>query len=86
MLPHGTRTIGMIKHVSPGFYLCWADPAQPLTTAGEELDDLYHDLSVRGQEPDYLDHDLSDLSALLNCRYEPSCKNYRPVHKTHITV
>ena len=23
----------------------YADPAQPLTTAGEELDDLYHDLS-----------------------------------------
>ena len=37
-----------------------ADPARPLTTAAEELDDLDHDLSdvsVRGD----LDRDLSDL-------------------------
>ena len=32
----------------PGLDLYYADPAQPLTTAGEELD--------------YLDHDLSHLS------------------------
>ena len=32
----------------PGFHLYHVDPAQPLTTVGEELDDLYHDLSVRG--------------------------------------
>ena len=32
----------------PGLELYYANPAQPLTTAGEELD--------------YLDHDLSDLS------------------------
>ena len=38
----------MIKHTFPGLDLYYADPAQPLTTAGEELD--------------YLDHDLSDLS------------------------
>ena len=38
-------------HVFPGLDLYCADPAQPLTTAGEELDDLDHDLSdlsVRG--------------------------------------
>ena len=35
----------------PGLDLYYADPAQPLTAAGEELDDLDHDLSnlsVRG--------------------------------------
>ena len=31
----------------PGLDLYHADPAQPLTTAGEELDDLDHHLSVR---------------------------------------
>ena len=36
----------------PGLDLHYADPAQPLTTAREELDDL--------------DHDLSDLS-VRNC-------------------
>ena len=35
----------------PGLDLCCADPAQPVTTAVEELDDLYD-----------LDHDLCDLS------------------------
>ena len=41
-----------------------ADPARPLTTAAEELDDLDHDLSdvsVRGD----LDHDISDLSEVI---------------------
>ena len=35
----------------PRLGLCCTDPVQPLTTAGEELDDLDHylsDLSVRG--------------------------------------
>ena len=32
----------------PVLDLYYADPAQPLTTAGEELDYLHHDLSVRG--------------------------------------
>ena len=36
-----------------GLDLCCADPAQPLTVAGEELDDLDHDVEL-----DYLDHDL----------------------------
>ena len=36
----------------PGLGLYYADPAQPLTTAGGELDDLDSDLSD-------LDHDLS---------------------------
>ena len=48
MLPDGTRIICMIWHMLPGLDLCYADPAQPLRTAGEELDDLDHDLSVRG--------------------------------------
>ena len=38
----------------PGLDLHYADPAQPLTTAREELDDLdhdlYHDLSVRAAD------------------------------------
>ena len=39
----------------PGLDLLYADPAQPLTMAGEEQDDL--------------DHDLSDLSEVCNlCR------------------
>ena len=36
-----------------GMDLFCAGPAQPLTTAGEELDDL--------QYTDHIDHDLSDL-------------------------
>ena len=32
----------------PGLDLYHADPAQPLTMAREELDDLDHDQSVRG--------------------------------------
>ena len=39
--------ICVIQHVFPGLDLYYADTAQPLTTAGEELDDLYD-----------LDHDL----------------------------
>ena len=41
----------MIYRMFPGLDLYCTDPAQPLTTAGEELDDLDHHLS-----------DLSDLS------------------------
>ena len=49
MLPGGSHIITcMIYHLFPGLDLYHTDPAQPLTTAGEELD--------------YLDHDLSDLS------------------------
>ena len=39
---------------------------QPLTTAGEELDYLDHDLSDLSEELDDLDHDLSDLSEELD--------------------
>ena len=48
----------------PGLDLYYADPAQPLRTAGEELDDLLmdHDLSYLSVRSD-LDHDISDLSA-----------------------
>ena len=35
----------MIYHMYPGLDLYHAGPAQTLTTAGEELDDLDHDLS-----------------------------------------
>ena len=40
------------EHMFPGLDPYYAGPAQPLTTAGEELDDL--------------DHDLSDLSEVCN--------------------
>ena len=49
MLPGGNRTICMIcmiQHTFPGLDLYYADPAQPLTTATEEPDDLDHDLSM----------------------------------------
>ena len=55
-----------------GLDLYYAGPAQPPATAGEELDDLDHDLSdlsvddldrdLSDLSVDYLDHDLSDLS------------------------
>ena len=38
----------------PGLDLCYAELVHPLTTAGEELDDLEHDrsdLCVRGGNP-----------------------------------
>ena len=40
----------MLQHVFPGLNVYYADPAQPLTTADEELDYLYHDLSIRAVE------------------------------------
>ena len=45
MSPDGTRAIGMISHVFPGLDLYDADHEQSLTMAGEELDELDHDLS-----------------------------------------
>ena len=45
MLPGGNRIIYMIYHMLPGLDLYYADTAQPLTAAGEELDDPDHDLS-----------------------------------------
>ena len=50
MLPGGSRTICAIRPLFPELDLYYADPAQPLTTAGEELDDLDHDLCGRGVE------------------------------------
>ena len=35
-----------IWHMFPGLDLYYADPAQPLTRAGEELDYLDNDMSV----------------------------------------
>ena len=40
----------MISHMFLGLDLYYADPAQPLTTAGKELDDL-----------DDLDHDMPEV-------------------------
>ena len=43
-----------LAHASSCLFMYYADPAQPLTSASEELDDLYylcdleHELSVRG--------------------------------------
>ena len=50
MLPRGSRIISAIycKHMFPELDLYYEDPAQPLTTAGRELDYLDHDLPVRG--------------------------------------
>ena len=44
MLPGRSRITCMIYHLFPGLDLYCADPAQPLTTASEELDDLDDDL------------------------------------------
>ena len=54
--PHDQHDLAHVSWVD----LYYADPAQHLMTAGEELDDLDHDLS----DPSDLDHDLSDLSDL----------------------
>ena len=51
-MPRGSpNDLHDLAHVSWGWILCYEDPAQSLTTAVEELDDLDHDLSdlsVRG--------------------------------------
>ena len=45
MLPGGSRIeTWMIEDMFPWSGLYYADPAQSLNTAGEELDDLDHDL------------------------------------------
>ena len=43
MLPGGNRAICIIYHMFPGLDLHYTDPAQPLATAGEELDYLDRD-------------------------------------------
>ena len=45
MLPCGTYISCLIWHIYPGLDLCYVDPAQLLTKAGEELNDVDHDLS-----------------------------------------
>ena len=45
MLPGGNRIICIIYDMFPRLDLYCTDPAQPLTTAGEDLDDLDRDLS-----------------------------------------
>ena len=50
----------------PGLDLHYADPAQHPRRAGEELDDLDHDLSDLLICLDYLHHDLSDLLLSIN--------------------
>ena len=59
MLPGGTaHNLHDLTHLYRGLDLYYAGAAQPLTTAGEELDDLHHDLSDLFVL-DHLDHDLS---------------------------
>ena len=46
MLPRGSQyNLRNLGHMLPVLDLCYLDPAQPLATTGEELDDLDHDLS-----------------------------------------
>ena len=63
MFPGGSRIIiyMIYEDMFPGLGLYYADPAQPLTTAHEELDDLDSDL----------DGDLCDLSVrgVKNCTW-----------------
>ena len=42
--PGERRITCMVQVMYPGLDLLYADPAQPLTTAGEELDNLDHDM------------------------------------------
>ena len=42
--------IRMIWHIFPGLDLFHADPAQPLTTVGQELDDRDHDTPDLSEE------------------------------------
>ena len=45
MLPDGRRTTCMTSHMAPELNRSCADPAQQLTTAAQDQDDLYHHLS-----------------------------------------
>ena len=64
MLPGGTaHNLHDLTHLYRGLDLYYAGAAQPLTTAGEELDGLDHDLSDLSVLHD-LDHDIFDLSVL----------------------
>ena len=59
MLPRGSQyNLRHLGHMLPVLDLCYLDPAQPLATTGEELDDLDHYLHlsevcqrVRGLKP-----------------------------------
>ena len=59
----------------PGLDLYHADPAQPLTTAGEEVGELDHDL-----------FDLSDSKHERSGSSGSSSSNNRPVSYTHLTL
>ena len=59
--------------------LYYAGAAQPLTTAGEELDGLDHDLSYLSVLHD-LDHDIFDLSVLDDLDHDLSDLSVRGVH------
>ena len=61
MLPGETLTMCMIWHMFPGLDLYCTDPAQHLTTAGEDLSDLDRDLSDLDRHLSDLGRDLSDL-------------------------
>ena len=51
--------------------LYYADPAQPLTTAGEELDELDHDLSDQSVRAVYF-LTSPDRHNLPKCKYIPA--------------
>ena len=60
MIPGGSRTFcTTYKACFPGLDLYYAGPAQAVTSAGYDLDDLDRDLSDLLHD---LDRDLSDLS------------------------
>ena len=55
----------------PVLDLYYADPAQPLTTAGEELDELDHDLSDQSVRAVYF-LTSPDRHNLPKCKYIPA--------------
>ena len=63
----------MIWRMFPGLDLCYADPAQPVTTEGEDLDDLsdlsVDDLSVRRVQGFDVDTAVPHLHFLLGFRF-----------------
>ena len=74
MLPGGSRTVCIIYSICmlPGLDLYYADPAQPLTKVGEELDDLQQ----------VADHDRYRLYMIYLsgvCKYVHSVSSYRQV-------
>ena len=79
--------ICMIYRMCSALDLYHADPAQPLTTAGEELDDLGHDLSdlsVRGVERLIIIISISIQHPPVMCSV--SVKNQEEKHGAILTI